>query len=223
MTTRFTGIKIGHSGAFSGEEGPNAFGANFTLFLISEAWHTGCNYEDLADGFGLGIGTAGGDWSGIRDSTDEAKERMFERALNHLFPRPEALRHPSRNIGETAQEERLPCGHIGAATIMVKAHHCDEGPNAAVSNPVGARGIPNLALKVIVDGETARELEAEEDIDVADWLAGEVTRAIENALDSDTYAEGLVQRYGAFHVTVAIDTEEDINGREMDADSEEAK
>jgi hypothetical protein len=62
------------------------FSAQLPLFLIGEAWRNGCGMEDLADGFGLGNGTMGGDWSGIRDSSEEAYERMFQRALNFLFP-----------------------------------------------------------------------------------------------------------------------------------------
>lgn len=60
--------------------------AGFPRFLIREAWDKGCSFEDLADGFGKGRGTCGGDWSGIRDSSKEAIDRMLERALNHLFP-----------------------------------------------------------------------------------------------------------------------------------------
>lgn len=76
----------GHS--FAGtEEEPLArnFTACFPLFLVGEAMKRGCDFEDLADGFGPGLGTMGGDWSGIRDSTDEAVAAMLERALNHLF------------------------------------------------------------------------------------------------------------------------------------------
>ena len=58
--------------------------AYWPLFMISAAWHKGCEFEDLADGFGLGNGTMGGDWSGIRDSSREATEKMLERALNFL-------------------------------------------------------------------------------------------------------------------------------------------
>lgn len=93
MQTRFTNIQIEDAGAFHGMEGANAFSANFPLFLISEAWGRGCDLEDLADGFGLGLGTAG-DWSGIRDSSDYAKARMFERAINHLFPANNGVNNP---------------------------------------------------------------------------------------------------------------------------------
>jgi hypothetical protein len=60
------------------------FSANFPLLLIGAAWRTGCSFEDLADGFGLGLGTCGGDWSGIRDSSEEATTTMLNRALDHL-------------------------------------------------------------------------------------------------------------------------------------------
>lgn len=58
--------------------------ASPVLFIIRRAWDGGVNFEDLADGYGEGMGTHG-DWSGIRDSSQEAKGRMFERALNHFF------------------------------------------------------------------------------------------------------------------------------------------
>lgn len=72
----------GHS--FAGYDNGRAFSANFPLFLIGEARARGCDFEGLADGFGPGMGTDG-DWSGIRDSTNEAVAAMLERALNHLF------------------------------------------------------------------------------------------------------------------------------------------
>jgi hypothetical protein len=65
---------------------PVNFKAGFPLFLIREAWNRGTSFEDLADGFGAGLGTCGGDWSGIRDSSPSAKTAMLERALNALFP-----------------------------------------------------------------------------------------------------------------------------------------
>lgn len=64
------------------------FSANWTLFLIREAWHRGLNLEREADGYGKGLGTHG-DWSGIRDSSSEATEVMLEKSLNFLFPRRE--------------------------------------------------------------------------------------------------------------------------------------
>lgn len=104
---RFENINIVDPGTFAGVEESDVvedgirFRASFPLFLIREAWDRGCDMEDLADGFeGLmlridlaegtsetmaaGKGTRG-DWSGIRDSTAEAKDRMFERALNFFF------------------------------------------------------------------------------------------------------------------------------------------
>lgn len=58
--------------------------ADFPRFLIRRAWHAGVNFEDLADGFGPGLGTMGGDWSGIRDSSDAAIAAMLERAINRM-------------------------------------------------------------------------------------------------------------------------------------------
>jgi hypothetical protein len=58
--------------------------AKFSLLLIGCAWDRGCDFEDLADGFGEGMGTMGGDWSGVRDSSHAAIEAMLERAMNHL-------------------------------------------------------------------------------------------------------------------------------------------
>lgn len=60
--------------------------ASFSLFLIREAWHRGLDLEEEADGFGPGAGTHG-DWSAVRDSSQEAVELMLAKALNFLFPR----------------------------------------------------------------------------------------------------------------------------------------
>lgn len=57
--------------------------ADLSLYLIRQAWERGMYLEDLADGFGRGMGTQGGDWSGVRDSSEKAIARMLERALNH--------------------------------------------------------------------------------------------------------------------------------------------
>lgn len=82
---RFTGITAGANG-FTGKDGGNNFAARWDLFLIREAWHAGCDdLEHLCDGYGPGAGTHG-DWSGIRDSSPEAIQRMTEAALNFLFP-----------------------------------------------------------------------------------------------------------------------------------------
>lgn len=61
------------------------YSAGFPLFLIHEAWGLGLNLEAEADGYGAGNGTYG-DWSGIRDSTSGAIEKMLEKTLNFLFP-----------------------------------------------------------------------------------------------------------------------------------------
>lgn len=61
------------------------FIANPAMLLIREAWHRGLDLEDLADGFGPGVGTHG-DWSAIRDSSPEAINAMLTRALNFHFP-----------------------------------------------------------------------------------------------------------------------------------------
>ena len=93
--SRFTNITItehddatldsGKGHAFAGLDGDMSFQASFPLWLISEARDRGCDFEDLADGYGPGLGTMSGDWSGIRDSTPEAVAAMLERALNHMF------------------------------------------------------------------------------------------------------------------------------------------
>lgn len=56
----------------------------FDLFLIAAAFEKGVSFEDLADGFGKGLGTMGGDWSGIRDSSEAATVKMLERAITAL-------------------------------------------------------------------------------------------------------------------------------------------
>jgi len=61
------------------------FSASLDLFLIKEGWGK-VDLEDLADGFGPGVGTKG-DWSAIRDSSPEARGKMLTRVLNHLFPK----------------------------------------------------------------------------------------------------------------------------------------
>lgn len=246
MSTRFHNIQIGNDGAFSGEEGPNAFGANFPLFLISEAWHTGCDFENLADGYGVGQGTMGGDWSGIRDSSEAAKSRMLEQALNYLFGAkpddpiidegPDTHARSQQLLGATARlvaeakeaGRYVPLEDAQAAQISADAcgaHAlrqcpiCNKPPGtdeaealadaAARAERISADAHPaactEVTLAVTVDGELARELEAEEDTEVATYLAREVTFAIENALGGDNFAEGLIQRYRAFHVTVTTE------------------
>lgn len=82
----FSNIKELGNGRFEGESNGFAFSACYNLFLIRKAWERGCtDMERLADGFGPGMGTQG-DWSAIRDSSDEAITAMLEAALNFLFP-----------------------------------------------------------------------------------------------------------------------------------------
>lgn len=90
---RYSDIHIdADAGTFYGKEGigitggPVDFSASWPLFIIGEAWKVGVDFEDLADGFGAGLGTMNGDWSGIRDSSVEAIEAMLQRSLNRLFP-----------------------------------------------------------------------------------------------------------------------------------------
>lgn len=61
----------------------NLVAACFTLSLIRTAWNMGCDFEDLADGFGPGAGTHG-DWSAIRDSSIDAENAMLARAMTFL-------------------------------------------------------------------------------------------------------------------------------------------
>lgn len=57
--------------------------ASLVLTVIRISWHKGCDFEDLADGFGPGCGTHG-DWSAIRDSSPESIMSMLERSLNYI-------------------------------------------------------------------------------------------------------------------------------------------
>lgn len=59
--------------------------AGFPLFIIAEAWARNLDLEAEADGYGPGAGTFG-DWSGIRDSSPTAIDKMLEKSLNFLFP-----------------------------------------------------------------------------------------------------------------------------------------
>ena len=86
QTAGIVGVIINQAGSFAYtdlERGCQA-SANFPLFLIKVAWEAGCDFEDLADGFGRGHGTMGGDWSGIRDSSDSATAVMLQRAINYI-------------------------------------------------------------------------------------------------------------------------------------------
>jgi len=64
------------------DEYGNDHSSSYDLFVIRNAWNRGCTMDDLADGFGKGLGTMNGDWSGIRDSSEKAMEKMLERAFN---------------------------------------------------------------------------------------------------------------------------------------------
>jgi hypothetical protein len=78
-------VTIEHVGAFSYiDASGTSCRANFPLFLIRLAWDKGEDFEDLADGFGAGMGTLG-DWSAIRDSSEDASSAMLERAVNFHF------------------------------------------------------------------------------------------------------------------------------------------
>tara|TARA_R110002020_G_scaffold395575_1_gene605608 strand:+ start:2766 stop:3038 length:273 start_codon:yes stop_codon:yes gene_type:complete len=83
---RIANLEIGESGKFTYHDTERGIdcSANFPLYLIRRAWDVGMDVEDLADGYGPGCGTMGGDWSGIRDSSNEAKAKMLERTLNFL-------------------------------------------------------------------------------------------------------------------------------------------
>lgn len=60
------------------------FSARADLYVIRAAWEAGCDLEAEADGFGRGLGTCGGDWSGIRDSSDVAVVAMTAKAMRYL-------------------------------------------------------------------------------------------------------------------------------------------
>lgn len=61
------------------------------LHMIRAAWENGTDgfleaLYDLSDGYGEPgyIPSQGYDWSGIRDSSDEAIDAMYEFCLNHI-------------------------------------------------------------------------------------------------------------------------------------------
>lgn len=68
----------------TGEVVEMAASADFDLLLIRMARGHGIEFRDLADG--MGASSFSHDWSHIRDSTDAARERMLERALNYFHP-----------------------------------------------------------------------------------------------------------------------------------------
>ena len=81
---KISNLKINEDGSISFTEDGWNKSANLPLLLIRNAWDKGLDLEDLADGFGPGAGTMG-DWSGIRDSSDDAVAAMLERAINFLL------------------------------------------------------------------------------------------------------------------------------------------
>ena len=85
MKKKFTKVVIEEDGEFhyTSQSGIQTY-VCMSLFLISQARDRGCDFEDLADGYGEGAGTHG-DWSGIRDSSEKAVGAMLERSLNFLF------------------------------------------------------------------------------------------------------------------------------------------
>lgn len=86
---RYHAIEIQNSGHLTGKitypgyRSEYRFSAHFDLLVVRMCWESGMDLEDLADGFGGGMGTRG-DWSAIRDSSPEAMARMTERALNWI-------------------------------------------------------------------------------------------------------------------------------------------
>ena len=98
---RFSQIALGidtFQGIETGTEGVGIpFSAGWPLFIVGQARQRGCSFEAEADGYGVGEGTHG-DWSGIRDSSFEALERMTEKALNYLFSLDEGSAHLIRHM-----------------------------------------------------------------------------------------------------------------------------
>lgn len=94
-------LTIKHRGFVSYAETTSAASSTsacLSLWIIGEAWRGGCNFEDLADGYGAGLGTMGGDWSGIRDSSDEAEAEMLARAMDFLRGQTDALKAKVRRM-----------------------------------------------------------------------------------------------------------------------------
>lgn len=79
-------FEVEHDGAFEWKKGSRRGSAAITLHVIRMAWHAGLDVEEDADGFGPGAGTHG-DWSAIRDSSKEARARMFGKALDFIESR----------------------------------------------------------------------------------------------------------------------------------------
>jgi len=85
LTYALERIAAGEPGArFRGMRDGYGFSARADLFAIRCAWDAGCSFEALADGFGRGLGTMNGDWSGIRDSSPDAVVAMTAKAVSFL-------------------------------------------------------------------------------------------------------------------------------------------
>lgn len=69
---------------FRAEVNGTRMAARADLFVIKRAWEAGVSFEQEADGFGPGLGTMRGDWSGIRDSSEEATAAMLAKAMDHF-------------------------------------------------------------------------------------------------------------------------------------------
>jgi hypothetical protein len=78
-------VKISDPGSFAyvSAAGVDSI-ASFPLFLIHAAWERGCSFDGEADGHGESAGTMSNDWAGIRDSSDAARNKMLEKAVNFL-------------------------------------------------------------------------------------------------------------------------------------------
>jgi hypothetical protein len=89
QTVRSIKLATNENGRITGTHGATSqvpgveFSARLDLLVIKAAWEAGVSFENLADGFGPGRGTQG-DWSGIRDSSEEATMKMLERALRSM-------------------------------------------------------------------------------------------------------------------------------------------
>lgn len=105
--TDIKGKPIGKPVVIGGEKEPweMAFTASPDLFLIREAWHQGCDFEDECDGYGAGAGTHG-DWSGIRDSSRDAKDAMLTKALNWFFGSEQALASAMKKLSTAKGKAR---------------------------------------------------------------------------------------------------------------------
>lgn len=111
MEPRFSQIVLGidtFQGIETTEGVETPFSAGWPLFIIGQARQRGCDFEKEADGYGPGDGTHG-DWSGIRDSSFEALERMTAKALNYLFSVDEGSAHLIRHMFDGSDSHEATC------------------------------------------------------------------------------------------------------------------